>query len=80
MPNSNQKQEKIFSRLKSFCCINMYNVLSKNIQFICTCTSFRNVEKSKSNVNLRFFFLIETSHVRKPEMNQIQKNLLRKFL
>ena len=35
----------------------MYNVLSKNIQFICTCTSFRNVEKSKSNVNLKFFFI-----------------------
>ena len=58
----------------------MYNVLSRNIQFICTCTSFRNVEKSKSNVNLRGFFLIETSHVRKPEMDHIQKNLLRTFL
>ena len=57
----------------------MYNVLSTIIQFICTCSSFRNVEKSRSKVNLKFFFLIETSHVRKPEMDQIQKNLLRNF-
>ena len=75
MPNSNQKQEQIFSRLKSFCCINMYNVLPKNIQFSCTCTFFRNVEKSKSKVKLRFFFLIETSHIHEPEMDQIQKEI-----
>ena len=51
----------------------MYNVLLKNIQFICTI--FRYVKKSESKISIRFFLRIEcilTSHVRKPEMDQIQ--------